>query len=122
MTTQHGTAAKALYRSILRAHSRHLPTKMRELGDSYVQAEFRLHRNAKKPEHIQKFMKEWDGYLQQILMTSRAKESVASGTLDTKKKNDHGVFSYGKELPHNIELSEEQKQQLEKLKKEAKKV
>ena len=36
----------ALYRSILRAHQRHLPDAHREIGDAYVKSEFRLHRGA----------------------------------------------------------------------------
>mmetsp|Transcript_16555 Transcript_16555/g.24423 ORF Transcript_16555/g.24423 Transcript_16555/m.24423 type:complete len:123 (+) Transcript_16555:181-549(+) len=121
MTQRGPLAAKGLYRLILRAHERHLPPKMRNLGDTYVKAEFRLHRNASQSEHIQSFMNEWNHYLQQILATSRAKDSVASGTLDADKQKDPAFFSYGKDLPHGIDLSDEQKEQLQKLKEETKK-
>lgn len=40
-----------LYRRILRAH-RKLPVKHRVLGDSYVKAEFRSHREVENPVHI----------------------------------------------------------------------
>jgi hypothetical protein len=41
-----------LYRRLLRAHRRHLPTEMRLLGDEYVKAEFRAHRNVDNPAHL----------------------------------------------------------------------
>jgi hypothetical protein len=34
--------ALALYKSILRAHSKYLPMEMRQLGDAYVKSEVRL--------------------------------------------------------------------------------
>lgn len=41
-----------LYRRILRAHRKKLPTDLRFLGDSYVKSEFRAHRNVENPIHI----------------------------------------------------------------------
>lgn len=41
-----------LYRRLLRAHRKHLPTEMRLLGDEYVKSEFRAHRNVDNPVHI----------------------------------------------------------------------
>lgn len=41
-----------LYRRLLRAHRRHLPREMRLLGDEYVKAEFRAHRNVDNPAHM----------------------------------------------------------------------
>lgn len=41
-----------LYRRLLRAHRRHLPQEMRLLGDEYVKAEFRAHRNVDNPAHM----------------------------------------------------------------------
>lgn len=41
-----------LYRRLLRAHRRFLPRDMRLLGDEYVKAEFRAHRNVDNPVHI----------------------------------------------------------------------
>jgi hypothetical protein len=41
-----------LYRRLLRSHRKHLPREMRLLGDEYVKAEFRAHRNVDNPVHI----------------------------------------------------------------------
>lgn len=41
-----------LYRRLLRAHRKHLPPEMRLLGDEYVKAEFRAHRNVENPVHL----------------------------------------------------------------------
>jgi hypothetical protein len=120
-------AAKSLYRSLLRAHARHLPAEMRQLGDAYVKAEFRLHSasyskasTAMKPHQIQHFLAEWQQYLDQILLTAKAQESVSAGSPEHVEKS-RSVFSFGKDLPPNVELTEEQKSQLEKLREEASK-
>ena len=55
----------ALYRSILRAHQTQLPVEARELGDSYVRAEFALHRDA-EPNFIVQFERQWRDYLTQL--------------------------------------------------------
>ena len=110
-----------LYRSLLRAHRKYLPSRMRALGDSYVQQEFRLHRNAKE-EHLDGFIHEWEKYLQQITMTARAQESIQTGTLDADKKNNTAAasqtFQYGSNLPLDAALTDEQVVQLEKLREE----
>ena len=94
--------AATLYRSILRAHKAHLPLKMRSLGDTYVRAEFHRHKTADtQPEHVQRFYTEWEGYLHQILT-----QSTSSG-------------SFGKDLPQDVALTEDQKAQLDKLRHEA---
>ena len=94
---------------------------MRELGDAYVKSEFRLHKSASKPEHLNQFFDAWEGYLDQLSSTARAKETVASGALDGPgdgpKKSQ--AFAFGKDLPSDLELSEEQIAQLEKLRAEA---
>lgn len=41
-----------LYRRLLRAHRKHLPSEMRILGDEYIKAEFRAHRNVDNPAHL----------------------------------------------------------------------
>ncbi len=41
-----------LYRRLLRAHRKHLPSEMRLLGDEYVKAEFRAHRDVENPVHL----------------------------------------------------------------------
>ncbi|KAG5987452.1 hypothetical protein E4U43_000171 [Claviceps pusilla] len=56
----------SLYRRLLRAHRKHLPAEMRLLGDEYVKAEFRLHRNVDNPAHLIGFLSEWQLYAQKI--------------------------------------------------------
>ena len=41
-----------LYRRLLRAHRKHLPSEMRLLGDEYVKSEFRAHRDVENPVHL----------------------------------------------------------------------
>ncbi|KAF3803360.1 Succinate dehydrogenase assembly factor 3 [Colletotrichum gloeosporioides] len=41
-----------LYRRLLRAHRKYLPTEMRLLGDEYIKAEFRAHRTVDNPAHL----------------------------------------------------------------------
>ncbi|KAI0709933.1 ACN9-domain-containing protein [Earliella scabrosa] len=54
-----------LYRRILRAH-RNLPYDMRSLGDDYVKAEFRRHRETSNKVHIIGFLSQWKVYLDQL--------------------------------------------------------
>jgi len=54
-----------LYRRILRVH-RYLPVEMRSLGDDYVKAEFRRHKDVTDPGHIIGFLSQWKVYLDQI--------------------------------------------------------
>ncbi|KAF3015551.1 hypothetical protein G7054_g4470 [Neopestalotiopsis clavispora] len=55
-----------LYRRLFRAHRRHLPAEMRLLGDEYIKAEFRSHRETENPAHIIGFLTEWQLYAQKI--------------------------------------------------------
>lgn len=80
--------------------------------------EFRLHRTVNKPEQLEDFFREWQTYLDQINMTARAQGSASAGSLDTSKTSE-SVFSFGKDLPQDLDLSEEQVEQLEKLRGEA---
>jgi hypothetical protein len=115
MTTT-GPRALALYRSLLRAHSKCLPSEMKQLGDAYVKSEFRLHKKA-KTEQLGVFFQEWEKYLDSIQMAARAKQSVSVGSLG--ENNESSIFQFGRDLPQDVELSEEQLSQLEKLKDEA---
>ncbi|KAI0694642.1 ACN9-domain-containing protein [Cerioporus squamosus] len=54
-----------LYRRILRAH-RNLPYEMRSLGDDYVRAEFRRHKETTNKVHIIGFLSQWKLYLDQL--------------------------------------------------------
>ncbi|KAI0175565.1 ACN9-domain-containing protein [Hypoxylon sp. FL1284] len=55
-----------LYRRLFRAHRKHLPKEMRLLGDEYIKAEFRAHRNVDNPAHLIGFLTEWQLYAQKI--------------------------------------------------------
>jgi len=86
---------------------------MRELGDTYVRAEFGLHKKATDPT-LSNFMKQWKEYADQIERERDRRE------LDMKLGGDGGGRNWGKDIED--ELSEEQKVQLEKLKEETIKV
>lgn len=55
-----------LYRALLRAHRRLLP-EMRSLGDDYVKAEFRRHKEVTNPLYIVGFCSQWKMYLDTLL-------------------------------------------------------
>ena len=87
----------------------------------YVRAEFRAHRQA-KPEHLTSFFQEWEHYLQQLNVTARARESLATGSSSDGQGSEQ-VFAFGSDLdPQKHELSAEQLQQLEKLRQETEKL
>ncbi|KAK7461937.1 hypothetical protein VKT23_008369 [Stygiomarasmius scandens] len=54
-----------LYRRLLRAH-RYLVPEMRSLGDDYVKAEFRRHREVTNAVQIIGFLSQWQTYLDQM--------------------------------------------------------
>ena len=135
------TAALKLYRSILRAHATHLPPNMRGLGDTYVKNEFRLHKAATDADQLAQFYTEWQKYLDHLQSTARAKETVKSGLLDDGTDSPRGVvvtsteaaaggskgaqgqtaFTFGTDMPSDVQLNEEQLVQLAKLREEAQK-
>ena len=136
------TAALQLYRSILRAHANHLPPNMRGLGDTYVKNEFRLHKAATDADQLAQFYTEWQKYLDHLQSTARAKETVKSGLLDDGADSPRGsvvvtsteaavggskgtqgqtAFTFGTDMPSDVQLSEEQLVQLAKLREEAQK-
>lgn len=112
-----------LYRSVLRAHKNHLPKDFRQLGDTYVKAEFRAHREA-KPEHLPQFYREWEKYLDDLLATARTRESLTMGAMVDPSAMEQAAeaVAFGKELPREIEVNDEQKQQLEAIRREAEKL
>lgn len=71
-----------LYRRILRAHRKFLPHDMRVLGDQYVRAEFRAHKEVENPVHIIGFLSEWQGYAQQVEGDSWKGEKMDKGKVD----------------------------------------
>ncbi|KAG6877917.1 hypothetical protein C0992_008999 [Termitomyces sp. T32_za158] len=74
----------SLYRRLLRAH-RSLPREMRSLGDDYVKAEFRRHKEVTNPAHIIGFLSQWKMYLDDLPMDGNGKDFAG-------KKLDPTVF------------------------------
>ncbi|KAK2073107.1 hypothetical protein P8C59_007413 [Phyllachora maydis] len=71
-----------LYRRLLRAHRKHLPAEMRLLGDEYVKAEFRAHRDVENPVHLIGFLTEWQLYAQKIEGDSWVGEKLDAGKIE----------------------------------------
>ncbi|KAF9478842.1 ACN9-domain-containing protein [Pholiota conissans] len=59
-----------LYRRLLRGHRNLLPY-MRSLGDEYVKAEFRRHKEVTNPVYIMGFLSQWKSYLDQLPSDSK---------------------------------------------------
>lgn len=81
--TQLAHAGRQLYRSILRLHRERLPGQMRELGDSYVRAEFGSHLRSKSitVQQAQEFLTQWRGYL--AMLSGPAAEGAPPGGAST---------------------------------------
>lgn len=76
-----------LYRHLLRTH-RSLPIEMRSLGDDYLKAEFKRHKQADNPVHVMGFLLEWNRYLDELqFQLSRNSESEFRG-----KRMDETLF------------------------------
>ena len=89
---------------------------MRSIGDAYVKKEFRLFRNVKDETQLNGFYKEWDFYAKHILETSRAKKVQEAGIVND---GERGMYKFGAHLDSGVEMTDEQKIQLSKLKDEA---
>ncbi|GES88984.1 ACN9-domain-containing protein [Rhizophagus clarus] len=98
-----------LYRQILRIH-RLLPPSLRSLGDDYVKAEFRRHKDVTNPIQIVGFIDQWQFYLDKL------KIQVNTAKLQPANK------IYGKKFDSNIleKFSEQQLGQLYVLRNEIK--
>lgn len=70
-----------LYRRILREH-KNLPPLQKELGDSYVKNEFRLHKNTDNPLHIVGFLTSWQDYLNVISKGDWIEGTLTSDVLE----------------------------------------
>ncbi|CEJ90194.1 Putative Acetate non-utilizing protein 9, mitochondrial [[Torrubiella] hemipterigena] len=70
-----------LYRRLLRAHRKHLPPEMRLLGDEYIKAEFRAHRQVENPMHLIGFLTEWQLYAQKIEGDAWVGDKIDQGKL-----------------------------------------
>ena len=107
----------SLYRSLLRAHKKCLPPELKQLGDTYVQSEFRLHKSATNPDHITRFMEEWTKYLHQVESTARARDAKVRSTLEEEEEKKNVKF--GRDLQLDVELTPDQRLNLHKLRDEA---
>jgi hypothetical protein len=90
--------------------------EMRMLGDTYVRSEFKLHKPVTNEAQLDAFFVAWDQYLNQMTATARRRGAVETGVLETKEAVDEDCF--GQQLPLDMELSEVQMTQLEKLREE----
>ncbi|KAJ6786864.1 hypothetical protein PWT90_00005 [Aphanocladium album] len=79
-----------LYRRLLRAHRKFLPSEMRVLGDEYIKAEFRAHRKVDNPAHLIGFLSEWQMYAQKIEGDAWIGEKIDGGKL--AKLSDEQVY------------------------------
>jgi hypothetical protein len=98
-----------LYRQILRTH-RLLPPAFRSLGDDYVKAEFRRHKDLTNPIQIVGFLNQWQVYL----------NGLKTQTNHVKSQPEN--ITYGRKFDLNIleKFSEQQLGQLYELKNEIK--
>ncbi|KAG0130379.1 hypothetical protein HOY82DRAFT_380790 [Tuber indicum] len=71
-----------LYRRLLRAHRHKLSPEGRVLGDEYVKAEFRRHRDIENPLYIVGFLKEWQLYAQAVEGETWKDEKLEEGKLE----------------------------------------
>jgi hypothetical protein len=77
-----------LYRRLLRAHRKHLPAEMRVLGDEYVKAEFRAHRDVENPVHLVSPAALKEMRLSSIQRRGSNLEGVISRRSDTGRKHE----------------------------------
>lgn len=91
--------------------------EMRLLGDTYVKSEFKLHKPVTNEAQLGAFFVAWEQYLDQMKATARRRGAVETGVLESK--DDAEAPGFGQQLPLDLELSDEQKAQLEKLREEA---
>mmetsp|Transcript_39 Transcript_39/g.68 ORF Transcript_39/g.68 Transcript_39/m.68 type:complete len:118 (-) Transcript_39:137-490(-) len=74
-----------LYRHILKLHREKLPAPVRNLGDSYLKAEFRSHLRGKTSmEQWTKFVKEWKGYYGMLRGDGEPDADLALSTLSNE--------------------------------------
>lgn len=78
-----------------------------------------MHQNVTDDAQLNNFFSEWKKYLQHIEGVARARKALAVGISDQNSESDK-LYSFGADLDHSIEITEEQKMQLQKLKDEAK--
>ena len=109
--------AAALFRAVLRLHRR-LPPPMRALGDAYARDEFRRHlRGTTTPAQWRTFVGEWERYAAMLRGTADLGSAAGSAASTTAA----GSSSSSGELSEALlaELSVDQRQRLELLRREA---
>ena len=123
MTTIDKVTVLLLYRSILRLHSKHLPYRMRVIGDAYVKSEFRLHKNVTNEIQKAQFLQGWMSYLTTMKQNIHHQEKIQNkpGNLvdETRESELESLKKFGAHLPSDIPLSDDQRSNLQKLKEEA---
>lgn len=87
---------RSLLRRLLREHRLRLPGDLRGIGDAYVLKEFRDHQKVNDPQVLKRFREGWEAYLDDI----RGQTS-----------------SFGADLPHGVDMSDDQRAKLDELKK-----
>ena len=105
-----------LYARVLRLHRQKLPAMQRSIGDEYVKKEFRAHQQVEAgSEFHAPFMKAWEDYCEQ-LDAFRPLEGSQGWT----KEGIREQVRLGKDLTEEqvAAMSEEQRQQVAKLKTE----
>lgn len=110
-----------IYRSILRLHARHLPEKMRAIGDTYVRSEFKLHKNVTNEKQKTQFIQGWMNYLTTMKKTVDAQERSHSNDL-VDQLGDSKAYSmtkFGSHLPPDVQLTDDQRNKIQQLKQEA---
>lgn len=71
-----------LYRRLLRTHRKKLIPEERLIGDMYLKAEFRRHRDVENPLHIVGFLTKWQEYGQKLEGDGWKGEVLSKGTVD----------------------------------------
>ncbi|KAG1089944.1 hypothetical protein G6F42_019834 [Rhizopus arrhizus] len=122
--TQMLMAPIKLYREILRSH-RSLPPAMRSLGDDYVKAEFKRHKDIDNPAHIVGFVSQWQSYLDMMqTQTAPLPQESSAPSHDTlvRSFNNPADGGWGKKLDTELldKMSNEQLGQLYELRQEVK--
>ncbi|KAH4065468.1 hypothetical protein HBI80_161700 [Parastagonospora nodorum] len=71
-----------LYRTILRTHRKRLGVEERVLGDMYVKAEFKAHKDIDNPVQIIGFLSEWQLYAQTLQGDNWKGQKMDKGKID----------------------------------------
>ena len=107
-----------LYRRVLRLHRQKLPAVQRSIGDEYVKKEFRAHQSLPEDSEFHApFAKAWDDYCVQLEAFK-----PLEGSKGWSKEGIRNEMRLGKEMSAEeiAALSDEQREQLSRLKSEAK--